>query len=186
MLTRVAKLSRLIIEAIRALSEIPEFFYEGIAFRGVLIAGDQPYHRELQRKFHRHHEYFIIGELLTFAPFTSLTLSEEVAEEFGDTIFFVFLNARGVKIQKLSAIPRENEILLEAPSVFRIIACAKFRGILQVTLERVEAPITYLSRSSSSSTSSLSSSSTVSSSLSSSSPLDVLKNPDFSLSNLSR
>ena len=39
----VAKFSRVLIEALRELSTIPEFVYEGVAYRGLSITGDEPY-----------------------------------------------------------------------------------------------------------------------------------------------
>ena len=141
-----APFSRILIEAIRSLSANPDYLYEGIAYRGIYAAGNSPFHLELQRKFDNHQQAFRVGSRLTFAPFTSLTLSENVAEGFGDTIFYVFTHVRGVRMNRLSAFgDTEYEILLEPPSVFEVVACAKLKGVLQVTLKSVSSPLKYLS-----------------------------------------
>jgi NAD:arginine ADP-ribosyltransferase len=140
-----APFCKILIRAIRALAALPDCCYQGTAYRGIRIAGDEPHHRDLQSKYANHHEAYPVGGRLTFAPFTSLTLSETVAEGFGDAIFFVFQNVRAVRIGALSAIGTEEEVLMEPPSVFRIIACAKFNGCLQVTLDWVESRGRYLS-----------------------------------------
>lgn len=141
-LRNVAPFARLLIEAIRALhTHAPESRYRGVAYRGLRTAGSAPCQRALQRKFDDHLSAFPVGDRITLAPFTSLTLSETVAEGFGDTIFFVFTDVSGVRVQGLSAASAEEEILLEPPAVFRIIAAAKFNGVLQVTLESVPSPL---------------------------------------------
>ncbi len=140
-----ALFSRILIEAIRGLAAHPDFLYEGIAYRGVRASGTAPHEVELRQKFENHLTAFPLGSQLTLAPFTSLTLSEHVAEDFGDAIFFVFTNVRGVRMSRLSAFATEEEILLEPPAVFKVVACAKFVGVLQVTLEIVPSPLKYLS-----------------------------------------
>ena len=88
-----------------------------------------------------------MGKKITFAPFTSLTLSETVAEEFGDSrdaIYFVFTNAKGVRLGEMTAFEGEEEVLMEPPSVFKVVARSKFNRVLTVILERLDSPLKYL------------------------------------------
>ena len=101
---------------------------------------------ELRRQFDNYRESFRVGNLLTLAAFTSVSLLDSVAEEFGDHVMFTFIRVRGVIIRSLSQVPREAEVLVPPPSVFRIRSVAKFHGSLTVTLECVDDnPLTYLS-----------------------------------------
>jgi hypothetical protein len=101
---------------------------------------------ELKRQFDTYRDSFVVGKLLTLAAFTSVSLLDSVAEEFSDHVMFTFIRVRGVIIRALSQVPREAEVLVPPPSVFRIRSVAKFHGSLTVTLECVDDnPLTYLS-----------------------------------------
>ena len=50
-----------------------------------------------------------------------------------------------MRLSPFSAIPGEEEVLLEPPTVFKVISCAKFNGVVQVVLESVASPLKYLS-----------------------------------------
>ncbi len=101
---------------------------------------------ELKRKFDTYRTSFVVGKLLTLAAFTSVSLDDSVAEEFGDYVMFTFIRVRGVLVRALSQVPREAEVLVPPPSVFRIRNVAKFHGSLIVTLEFVDdSPLTYMS-----------------------------------------
>lgn len=136
-----AAFCKVLIRSIRALLQVPSMLYEGPAYRGVRIAGNA----DLQHRYDHHTEAYKIGDKLTFAPFTSLTLSQQVAEGFGDAIFFFFTHVRAVRIASLSAISSEEEVIMEPPCVFRIVSNGKFLGCLQVVLELVPSPLRYLS-----------------------------------------
>jgi hypothetical protein len=101
---------------------------------------------ELKRQFDTYRDSFVVGKLLTLSAFTSVSLLDSVAEEFSDHVMFTFIRVRGVIIRALSQVPREAEVLVPPPSVFRIRSVAKFHGSLTVTLECVDDnPLTYLS-----------------------------------------
>ena len=51
---------------------------------------------ELRRQFDTYRESFRVGNLLTLAAFTSMSLLDSVAEEFGDHVMFTFIRVRGV------------------------------------------------------------------------------------------
>ncbi|CAE7210005.1 unnamed protein product [Symbiodinium sp. CCMP2592] len=53
---------------------------------------------------------FKVGSRVTFAAYTSVSLSDSTAESFGDRILFQFTNVRGVRIAEFSAIPSELEL----------------------------------------------------------------------------
>ena len=76
----------------------------------------------------------------------SVSTDDSVADDFGDYVFFVFVKVRGARIARLSQLPKEAEILVPPPSVFRIKAVAKFGGKLTITLEQEACPLSYLSQ----------------------------------------
>ncbi len=143
----------------------PQHVYEGPAYRctsstSTLPAPSSPHaltgrglsianNAELRLKYNDHHAGFPVGSLLTFAAFTSVSLHDHVAQDFGDHVLFNFTRVRGVRIRALSAVPQEAEVLVPPPSVFRILTVAMFHGSLVVTLERVDSPLTYLALASS-------------------------------------
>eukprot|EP00930_Biecheleria_cincta_P002005 TRINITY_DN103084_c0_g1_i1.p1 TRINITY_DN103084_c0_g1~~TRINITY_DN103084_c0_g1_i1.p1 ORF type:complete len:355 (-),score=60.64 TRINITY_DN103084_c0_g1_i1:422-1486(-) len=132
---------KLLLTAVRTLAKKGSgFSYTGPAYRGVRVA-DSP---DLKRKFENYAEAFQVGSRLTFAAFTSLSISDTTAESFGDQILFQFTRVRGVRISDISAVPSEMEILVEPPAVFEVKSCAKFHGVLSVVLEAVGSPLKYL------------------------------------------
>lgn len=132
---------KLLLNAVRALAKKGSCFsYIGPAYRGVRVA-DNP---DLKRKFENYAEAFEVGSRLTFAAFTSLSISDATAESFGDQVLFQFIRVRGVRISDISAVPSEMEILVEPPAVFEVKSCAKFHGVLSVVLEAVDSPLKYL------------------------------------------
>jgi hypothetical protein len=96
---------------------------------------------------------------MTFPAFMSVSTDDSVADDFGDFLFFIFVNVRGARIAALSQLPKEAEILVPPPSVFRIKAVAKVGttksfiggqevktgGRLTITLEQEHCPLAYLS-----------------------------------------
>lgn len=120
----------------------PSFAYEGVGYRGLKLNGNA----ELQRKYADYQQEFIVGQLMTFPAFMSVSTNDKVADEFGDFVFFVFVKVRGARIARLSQLPKEAEILVPPPSVFRIKAVSKFGGRLSITLEQEHCPLTYLSQ----------------------------------------
>lgn len=136
-----APFMKLLIQAVRALTAAGKpYVYTGPAYRGVRVASNPT----LKRQYENYAEKFQVGSRVTFAAFTSLSLSDSTAESFGDRILFQFTRVRGVRIAALSAIPSEREILVEPPAVFEIKSCAKFHGVLSVVLEAVDSPLRYL------------------------------------------
>lgn len=70
---------------------VPEYFYEGPAYRCIDIDGTSQYHIDLQRKFDDHLVAYEVGGKITLAPLTSVSLSDSEAAKFGGdkrTIFF--------------------------------------------------------------------------------------------------
>ena len=133
---------KLLMRAIQALMSLPQFAYEGVGYRGLKLDGNE----ELKKKYLSHKTAFVVGELMTFAAFMSVSTDDSVADDFGDYVFFVFVKVRGARIAVLSQLPKEAEILVPPPSVFRIKAVAKFGGKLTITLEQESCPLSYLSQ----------------------------------------
>ena len=121
---------------------LPQFAYQGVGYRGLKLDGNA----ELKRKYLDHKTEFVVGQLMTFPAFMSVSTDDSVADDFGDYVFFVFVKVRGARIAPLSQLPKEAEILVPPPSVFRIKAVAKFGGKLTITLEQEACPLSYLSQ----------------------------------------
>jgi hypothetical protein len=120
---------------------LPQFAYQGVGYRGLTLDGNA----ELARKYADYKTEFVVGDLMTFPAFMSVSTDDSVADDFGDFLFFVFVNVTGARIALLSLLPKEAEILVPPPSVFRIKAVAKFGGRLTITLDQEPSPLTYLS-----------------------------------------
>jgi hypothetical protein len=120
---------------------LPNFVYEGVGYRGLKLDGNA----ELKRKYLDYKTEFVVGQLMTFPAFMSVSTDDSVADDFGDYVFFVFVKVRGARIARLSQLPKEAEILVPPPSVFRVKAVATFGGKLTITLEQESCPLTYLS-----------------------------------------
>ncbi len=135
---------KLLLLGVLELMSLPLFAYEGVGYRGLKLDGNE----ELKQKYLSYRTSFVVGELLTLAAFMSVSTDDSVADGFGDFVFFVFVKVRGAKIAVLSQIPKEAEILVPPPSVFRIKAVAKFGGKLTITLEQELCPLSYLSQTS--------------------------------------
>jgi hypothetical protein len=68
---------------------------------------------ELKRKYL---DYKMVGQLMTFPAFMSVSTDDSVADDFGDFVFFfVFVKVRGAKIARLSQLPKEAEIFCPSP-----------------------------------------------------------------------
>jgi hypothetical protein len=99
---------------------------------------------ELKQKFDNHKSHFVVGSLITIPAFMSVSLDGTVADDFGDHVLFNFTRVHGVNIRELSAYPKEAEVCVPPPSLYRIIAVAKVRGSVIVTLEHIDSPLSYL------------------------------------------
>jgi hypothetical protein len=129
LLPNVAPFVRLLIRGLYALGAAG-YSVEGQAYRGLKVASNPT----LERKFNDHKTFFGVNKLITLAGFTSVSLDDSVVESFGDSIFFHFLNVRGVDVSSISAFPAEREILVVPPGVFRITANFMLSGKLTVCL----------------------------------------------------
>lgn len=140
-ITNQSPFMKLLLNAVRTLAKKGSCFsYVGPAYRGVRVADN----KELKSKFDNYNKAFQVGRRLTFAAFTSLSLSDTTAESFGDQVLFQFTRVQGVRISDISVVPSEMEILVEPPAVFEVKSCAKFHGVLSVVLEAVDSPLKYL------------------------------------------
>ena len=93
---------------------LPDFVYEGVGYRGLKLDGNA----ELKRKYLDYKTEFVVGQLMTFPAFMSVSTDDSVADDFGDFLFFIFVNVRGARIAPLSQLPKEAEILVPPPVRF--------------------------------------------------------------------
>lgn len=82
-ITNQAPFLKIMAQAVRALAK-GKALYTGPAYRGVKVAKSPL----LKRKYENYSEAFKVGSRVTFAAFTSLSLADSTAENFGDRILF--------------------------------------------------------------------------------------------------
>ena len=73
--------------AIQDLMSLPAYAYEGVGYRGLKLDGND----ELLHKFSNYKTSFVVGQLITFAAFMSVSTDDSVADLFGDYVFCVFV-----------------------------------------------------------------------------------------------
>ena len=105
---------KLLLLAVEELTALPQFAYEGVGYRGLKLDGNA----ELKRKYLDHKSEFVVGQLMTFPAFMSVSTDDSVADDFGDYVFFVFVKVRGARVARLSQLPKEAEILVPPPLRF--------------------------------------------------------------------
>ena len=105
---------KLLLLAVEELMALPQFAYQGVGYRGLKLDGNA----ELKRKYLDHKTEFVVGQLMTFPAFMSVSTDDSVADDFGDYVFFVFVKVRGARIAPLSQLPKEAEILVPPPPFF--------------------------------------------------------------------
>jgi hypothetical protein len=141
-LSNIAPYMKLLIKALHAMDDCG-YGVTTQAYRGVKIRPGSV----LEDKFNNSETVFVPQQLITFAGFTSVTTVASEAQNFGDIFFFHFLSVRGVDISSVSAFPREMELLVIPPAVFRVGGACKVHGSLTVPLTHVEQEnACYLSR----------------------------------------
>jgi hypothetical protein len=75
---------------------------------------------------------------ITFAAFTSVSLSESESERYGDSVFFQFMSVKGIDLSTVSVFPQEKELLVPPPAVFKVSGTYYLRGVLTIQLTQVE------------------------------------------------
>jgi TPR repeat protein len=130
-LAQIAPYMRILTRALYAMEDAG-FGVETQAYRGLKVADNA----SLSYKYDNYKTVFAVGKLVTLTGFTSVSIVDTTSEAFGDALFFQFLKIRGVNISSLSKFPRESEILVVPPGVFRISAVYMLGGRLILTLSQ--------------------------------------------------
>jgi hypothetical protein len=144
-LESVAPFMRLMIKALYAL-EACGYGVVCEAFRRIRIIEGSA----LQSKYDNFERIFAPHSQATFAGFSGASnvwCDASTGEANSCSIFFHFLNARGVDISCVSAYPEDNELLFIPPSVYCVGCAIKQDGTLTVPLTYVQLDNSaYLSR----------------------------------------
>jgi hypothetical protein len=142
-LSEIAPFTRLLMEALLHMDH--NYSRTGPGYRGLVKHGND----YLESKYLNHKRDYAIGSQIPFPAFTSISQDSEIAEKFGDNMFFHFLHVRAVDVSSISVYPEEKELLIIPPRVFRVAGYSLFKGMLIVNLTAAEERnFTYLSCSS--------------------------------------
>ena len=124
-----------------ALQSVPresDYWFTGVVYRGVNIEESAA----LQWKYENYNEAFKPGMTLVFAAPTSTTKSSSTAGQFTKGIQFVFQGDRpdsgpgGVVLKAGDlSVYCEEEVLLEAPCTFTVVAATKVENTVVVVLQ---------------------------------------------------
>jgi hypothetical protein len=129
---------KLVTIALRFVPRQSEYWFTGVVYRGVSIEGNPV----LQSKHENYQDAFSPGTQLVFAAPTSTTKSSSIAGMFTKGIQFVFQGDRpdcgpgGVLLKAGDlSVYEEEEVLLSAPSTFRVVAATKVQDTVVVMLQ---------------------------------------------------
>jgi hypothetical protein len=142
---------KLLTVAQRSVPHSSDYFFDGKfskspLYRGVSIDKNP----RLKENYVNYKEAYANGKKITFTAPTSTTITTATAAQFTQGIQFVIHDAHGIRLKSddLSVFD-EDEVLLEAPVVGSVEACAYTPGGTLVVILRVmpHQPMAYLSRS---------------------------------------
>jgi hypothetical protein len=140
-LAAVAPFAKLTISALRAAENIG-MVKTAEAYRGMTVEGNPA----LSAKYDNYVSAFKVGLLTTFPAFTSVSTEAETADNFGNKIFFHFVNVSGIDVSCISCFPGEKELVITPPGVFRILGVFMVKSVLVITVGPVfQQSATYLS-----------------------------------------
>jgi hypothetical protein len=129
---------KLLTIAMQAIPRESEYWYTGVVYRGMSIEGNPA----LQWKYENFEEAFKIGTQLVFAAPTSTTKDSSIAAKFTKGIQFVFqgdtpdCGPGGLMLKEGDlSFYAEQEILLEAPCTFWVVAATKVQETVVVVLQ---------------------------------------------------
>jgi hypothetical protein len=129
---------KLLTIAMQAIPRASDYWYTGVVYRGVSIEGNPA----LQWKYENFKEAFKLGTQLVFAAPTSTTKDSSIAAMFTKGIQFVFQGDSpdsgpgGVMLKEGElSFYTEAEVLLEAPSMFCVVAATKVQETVVVVLQ---------------------------------------------------
>lgn len=134
---------KLLTIALRAVPRSSDYWYTGVVYRGVSIEGNAA----LQWKHENFKEAYKDGMQVVFAAPTSTTKDSSIAGTFTKGIQFVFQGDSpgsgpgGVMLKagELSVYSDEEELLLEAPCTFIVVAVTKVQETVVVVLQVLPA-----------------------------------------------
>uniref|UniRef100_A0A8C3QNH4 NAD(P)(+)--arginine ADP-ribosyltransferase n=1 Tax=Cyanoderma ruficeps TaxID=181631 RepID=A0A8C3QNH4_9PASS len=75
------------------------------------------------------------GDKVRFGQFTSTSLSEKVAQDYGQDTMFKVYTFHGVDIQKFSYNKSEQEVLIPPFETFKVIRVSKIRNMMRIELQ---------------------------------------------------
>ncbi|XP_066196867.1 erythroblast NAD(P)(+)--arginine ADP-ribosyltransferase-like [Sylvia atricapilla] len=75
------------------------------------------------------------GYEVCFGQFTSTSLNENVAQDFGQATMFKVRTCHGVDIQRFSMYPKEEEVLIPPFEIFKVIGVSKSWNTMHIELQ---------------------------------------------------
>jgi hypothetical protein len=93
---------KLLLLAVKELMALPQFAYQGVSYRGLKLDGNI----DLKRKNFDHKTEFVVGQIMTFPAFMSVSTDDSIADDFGDYVFFALVKVRSARIARLGQLPK--------------------------------------------------------------------------------
>jgi hypothetical protein len=126
---------------LRCLPRGPTYRFKGALYRGIDISRSAAF----KAKYDSHATSYQVGTTITFVAPTSFSTSDQAAGAFTKGIQFVVPDGEGVNLDDLSAFDEENEVVVDGPSSWEVVASTMTpTGTLVIVLKRLPDFVTFL------------------------------------------
>jgi hypothetical protein len=126
---------------LRCLPKASPYHFKGALYRGIDISKSTAF----KAKYDAHAIAYQVGTSVTFVAPTSFSTSDQAAGAFTKGIQFVAPEGEGHNVDDLSAFDEENEVVVDGPSTWEVIAATMTpTGTLVVIIKRLPDFVTFL------------------------------------------
>jgi hypothetical protein len=117
------------------------YHFKGALYRGIDVSRSAAF----QAKYDSHATAYQVGTTITFVAPTSFSTSDTAAGAFTKGIQFVVPDGDGVSLDDVSAFDEENEVVVNGPSSWEVVAATMTpTGTLVVVIKRLPDFVTFL------------------------------------------
>jgi hypothetical protein len=125
------------------LSSVPSYRFKGALYRGIDVSRSAAF----KAKYDSHATAYQVGTTITFVAPTSFSTSDAAAGSFTKGIQFVVPYGDGVSLDDVSAFDEENEVVVNGPSSWEVVAATMTpTGTLVVVIKRLPDFVTFLTQ----------------------------------------
>jgi hypothetical protein len=120
------------------------YHFKGALYRGIDVSKSAAF----KAKYDSHATAYEVGTTITFVAPTSFSTSDTAAGAFTKGIQFVVPDGDGVNLDDVSAFDEENEVVVNGPSSWEVVAATMTpTGTLVVVIKRLPDFVTFLTSS---------------------------------------